>query len=254
MQNRYTGDVGDFAKYGLLRALARPGERAALRLGLVWHLVPDESHNSDGNHVAYLGPRHGARFRPCDPPLFDAMAALVAAGRRSVAEVLKSRVLGDELASWHEPLAWREGSRRREREERRAAWLAGALAATAGAELVCFDPDNGLEVASHGRYARLGPKYAFVDELGAYAARGQSLVVYQHMNRSAPGAEQCARSLRRLARAVPSHAPPFALRFCAFSARAFLILPARRHERVLRARARQLLGSPWAAHFAGVGC
>src|SRR5512146_2506009 len=227
MQNRYAGDVGDFAKYGLLRALARPGERGALRLGVVWHLVPDERHNSDGKHVAYLGPRHGARFRPCDPPLFDAMAALVAAGRRSVAEVLRSRVLGGGLASWHEPLAWPPRSRQREREERRAAWHAGALAATADSELVCFDPDNGLDVASTGRYARLGPKYAFVDELGAYAARGQSLVVYQHMNRTAPAAEQCARSLRRLAGALPSHAAPFALRFSAFSARAFLIVPAR---------------------------
>ena len=43
MQNRYTGDIGDFAKYGLLRALC-PGHR----LGVAWYLYPDESHNEDG--------------------------------------------------------------------------------------------------------------------------------------------------------------------------------------------------------------
>ena len=37
MQDRYFGDVGDFGKYGLLRALSGtyPGA-APLRLGIVW--------------------------------------------------------------------------------------------------------------------------------------------------------------------------------------------------------------------------
>lgn len=54
MQNRYTGDVGDFGTYGLLRALAAPAGARPMRLGVVWHLVPDESHNADGKHVGYL--------------------------------------------------------------------------------------------------------------------------------------------------------------------------------------------------------
>ena len=33
MQDRYTGDIGDFAKYGLLRAL-----EAGHRLGVAWYL------------------------------------------------------------------------------------------------------------------------------------------------------------------------------------------------------------------------
>lgn len=49
MQNRYTGDIGDFAKYGLLRALGEGN-----KLGIVWYLYPDESHNEDGKHTAYL--------------------------------------------------------------------------------------------------------------------------------------------------------------------------------------------------------
>ena len=54
MQNRYVGDVGDFAKYALLRRLAGSLEERPIRLGIVWCLYPDESHNSDGSHVSYL--------------------------------------------------------------------------------------------------------------------------------------------------------------------------------------------------------
>ena len=51
MQNRYVGDVADFAKHGLLRFLSgatdteRPEPK--LRLGLVWYLYHDERHGPD---------------------------------------------------------------------------------------------------------------------------------------------------------------------------------------------------------------
>ena len=47
MQNRYVGDIGDFGKYGLLRALCH-----GRRLGVAWYLYPDEAHN--GGIVQYL--------------------------------------------------------------------------------------------------------------------------------------------------------------------------------------------------------
>ena len=43
LQNRYTGDIGDFAKYRLLRALAGEGADS-LRLGVCWYLTLDERH------------------------------------------------------------------------------------------------------------------------------------------------------------------------------------------------------------------
>ena len=49
MQDRYAGDVGDFVKLGLLRALS-PGRK----LGMAWYRYPDESHNGDGRHITYL--------------------------------------------------------------------------------------------------------------------------------------------------------------------------------------------------------
>ena len=57
MQDRYGGDLSDFLKLGLSRWLVAPSfEVPPNRLGVVWYLTPDESHNADGKHVAYLDP------------------------------------------------------------------------------------------------------------------------------------------------------------------------------------------------------
>src|SRR6266480_3937395 len=98
MQNRYVGDLGDFAKYGLLRALSRSLKNArapALTVGVVWYLVPDESANGDGSRIGYLSlpPHRAAFFRDCDPVLFDTMQRLVSAGQRNVQSVSSARVL-----------------------------------------------------------------------------------------------------------------------------------------------------------------
>jgi hypothetical protein len=90
MQDRYAGDLGDFLKLGLLRWLVAPSfETPPLRLGVVWYLAPDESHNAGGKHVAYLDPQSsaGRQLRPLDPDLYDRLTAMVAEGVRSVAQL-----------------------------------------------------------------------------------------------------------------------------------------------------------------------
>jgi len=49
MQNLYTGDIGDYAKYSLLRALGR-----SCRLGVAWYLFPDENNKKDGRFCSSL--------------------------------------------------------------------------------------------------------------------------------------------------------------------------------------------------------
>src|ERR1700751_1672101 len=46
MQNRYVGDIGDYLKLSILRALL-PG----YRLGVAWRLFPDKAHNGFGPSV-----------------------------------------------------------------------------------------------------------------------------------------------------------------------------------------------------------
>ena len=62
MQNRYTGDIGDFGKIGLLRYFERE-----FTLGVNWYLTPDETHNGDGRHIGYLQKNE---FRLCDQQLW----------------------------------------------------------------------------------------------------------------------------------------------------------------------------------------
>jgi len=87
MQDRYTGDIGDYVKYGLLRALAD-----GRRLGVAWYLFADAGHNDDGRHVDYLHD-HG-QWRGHDPALFDVLKRIVGDDRRNVAAVEQSGILG----------------------------------------------------------------------------------------------------------------------------------------------------------------
>ena len=77
MQNRYSGDIGDFSKLGLLRALLPSG----LTIGINWYLVPDETHNSDGRHVKYL---EKDTFMYCDRELWKELGQIVHTGKRNV--------------------------------------------------------------------------------------------------------------------------------------------------------------------------
>ena len=94
------GDVGDFGKYGLLRALCMPTDDrgAALRLGVVWYLTSDETHNNDGRHIGYLQPtsKNLQTFRACDPGLYDALADIVGGDARNVSAIRQQRVLPDD--------------------------------------------------------------------------------------------------------------------------------------------------------------
>ena len=74
MQNRYTGDIGDYIKYAMLRA-----QSPSLNLSVAWYLYPDEDHNSEGKHVQYLDDPQ--RWRQLDPKLFDSLKRIVAKDR-----------------------------------------------------------------------------------------------------------------------------------------------------------------------------
>ena len=76
MQNRYTGDIGDFGKFGLLRQLSHTG----LSIGLNWYLTPDETHNGDGRHIEYL---KKDSFRSCDEYLWQELGHILTSGKET---------------------------------------------------------------------------------------------------------------------------------------------------------------------------
>ena len=99
MQNRYVGDIGDYLKLGILRALS-PG----YRMGIAWWLYPDESHNRDGRHIGYL--HRPDRWQHYDPKLFDALAQIVSTGHRDIRALEEVGLLPGTIHSQRDASYW----------------------------------------------------------------------------------------------------------------------------------------------------
>jgi len=177
MQNRYVGDIGDYMKLGILRALS-PG----YRLGVAWWLYPDEDHNKDGRHIGYLN--QPEQWRHFDAPLFDALSEIVATGQRNVRALEAANVLPDAIFA---SKTIHVSGTIAERLDQRRQWFETVQHSLAEADLVFLDPDNGLEPAGHSLGSAKAGKSITVDELRALATPGRSLIVYHHQTRRQGG-------------------------------------------------------------------
>jgi hypothetical protein len=168
MQDRYAGDVGDFGKFALLRALA-PGRK----LGVCWYRCSGEGEtNNDGRHVAYL--ESGVdRFRHRDAVTFDALKRVVA-GERSVRALEALGLLKG--ATYHGELVPKGAER--------AEWFVELQRAMEPCDLVFADMDNGFE------WSALSPKCIAREEVRALRKRGRALLLYHHQTRRKGGAQK----------------------------------------------------------------
>lgn len=166
MKDQYVGDVNDYAKYQLLR-LAAPHFEPLI---VAWMLTAGDG-RGDGARIGYLS---DPAWRTTDPELYDELAALVAAGERSVAAVERLRSLA---ACEFDPRPMPHG------HEARSAHFAALAERATSDSLVFFDPDNGLEVPSAPKHRRGAERYLFWDELAPLRERGASVLVYQHFPR-----------------------------------------------------------------------
>ena len=182
MRDRYVGDIGDFAKYGLLRAIGK-----GKRLGVAWYLCvdPEAGNTGDGRHITYL--QRSNEWRHLDPGLFDTLKNLVDENRRSVAEIEKSRILGSaDFAD--EPVDVTQIAVR-ERESWRRAWFERVQNTLSDCDLVFADPDNGLYPDDKFKPTRkVNAKRIPLYETLALA-EGRAAVVYHHNTRYPGGHE-----------------------------------------------------------------
>ena len=258
MQNRYVGDIGDFGKYGLLRALSGFGDALTadrqLRLGVAWYLYPDESHNADGKYTGYLNPTlsNRTRFRACDPQLYDALKHLVDEEMRLVDAVRQCEILPDNTVFYEPSLSYPARMSRPARQSARDNWLVGALDATVGTDLVFADPDNGISVTADP-LRKNGPKYVFIDDLIRFTQRGQSPVIYHHLGRQGTAEQQISRLAEYLRLNLNLPGPPQALWYHRGTARAYFIVAQPQHEPIIMKNLSEFLSSPWREHFQLVG-
>ena len=264
MQNRYVGDVADFAKYGLLRFLSND-DHDRLRLGLVWYLHHDQRHgadakklNYDGKYTSYLvrTPDDDRReFRDCDSDLWDKLRDLILRDARCVHCVEEAGILPEDTAFYDAQLHYVPGGSskavRAAKITMREYWFHGALRVTEGAGLVCVDPDNGI-ASDEKMHLKDGPKHVYLPDLKAFWERGQSLVIYHHLERREDAPAQ-AETASNLLKSGLAEAEPIPLLWHRGSARIFFVVPRPDHERLIKERVNGLLKSPWGKHFECVG-
>ena len=276
MQNRYVGDIGDFGKYGLLRHMTGMGETNPLddplRLGVVWYLFPGEPPKEpgkgDGKFIDYLcHPTAKERnLIECDPFLHDKLHKIVIDEKdRRVVRVQEkeSGILPTDTLYHDQSLSYEPRETGDSRKHRREEWLNSALAATAKADVVFVDPDNGIAIPDNGEanqatgitkvdpYSKNGPKYVFMEDLNRFYCNGKSLVIYQHLTRQGKAPEQIARLSEKLQESLKLPCLPLALWYHRGTARAYFIVAQEQHRAVLEKRLNSFKDSPWCkqGHF-----
>lgn len=169
MKNQYFGDVNDYRKYGLLRALQGEGNLSML---VAWMLTPDDG-STDGKFRRYL--TEPAKWRHYDPPLYDHLVASMTPEARPAVSLIEDTGLLPRTRFFSQMVPDDRGLR--------AAWSQRLLDAARGVDLVFVDPDNGLEIKSKPMGRKGSSKFAAWSEVEALWSLGASVLVYQHFCR-----------------------------------------------------------------------
>lgn len=123
------------------------------------------------------------------------------------------------------------------------------MRAVSGSDVVFLDPDNGIEAASVRPHHKMGPKYAYLEELTALAAGERSLIVYHHIGRNGSAAEQVQRTGARIREHLDASYALDAVTYHRGTARTFFIATPPRHAALVTARVDALVEGAWARHF-----
>jgi len=168
MKNQYFGDINDYRKYGLLRAIL---QSAKVQLLVAWMLTHDDE-SSDGRFIEYLSaPNKWAHY---DPILFSKLKDLMFENKRRVSLIESTDLLtSSDYFSDFVP----DSAAERER------WFTALSERAKRSDFVFLDPDNGIEVKSKPYGQKGSSKYLFYHEIASLWDSGKSLLIYQHFIR-----------------------------------------------------------------------
>jgi len=169
MKNQYYGDINDYKKYSLIRHLTGEGELGA---AVCWVLTKDDN-LSDGGKVNYL--RNPKKWRKYDPVVFEQLRKdVLINGTRSVENLEHSKILTN--CKFYTKLI-------KDEVEERNKFFKEFYEFSNDADLIFFDPDNGLEIKSVPRGRTKSSKYLYWNELKLFYSNGSSILLYQHFPR-----------------------------------------------------------------------
>ena len=169
MKEQYVGDIGDFGKVLLLKHLAGLG----FKIGVNWVLTKNDN-RGDGKHRDYVGYRGKDSLCCCDEEVFERILPLAKAEKKDrKIEDLEALIRGFSGSVEFYPKKYIGGQKRKAFEDNAFAKLSPDLA-----DLVFFDPDNGVD-GEEG----MSSKHVYFSDLKRYWARKQSLLTYHHLGR-----------------------------------------------------------------------
>lgn len=237
MQNRYTGDIGDFGKLGLLRVL----HSAGLSIGVNWYLTPDESNNGDGRHTGYLNKE---QYQACDKQLWSELKRIVKKGQREIAALENGDIL--QATYYSQPLDF-SGKTKAERINLRSKWHKEATAVLNNTDIVFVDPDNGLMVPSAEGTVKAN-KYVEPQELADYYSQGSTVIYYQHKARRNDTfyieQHKCLLSCHDF-----DGASGLGLKFFRTSQRYYFFIIQPKHKELINEQIQQMMNTAWKEHF-----
>lgn len=164
LKEQYVGDINDYRKYALLRRLAAGG----LKIGVCWMLTAPDDRN-DGRKLGYLD--EPERWRGFDPELFDALHPIAKAKTNRRLQLVERGKALPRALFFNECVPTNVVLRRY--------YFEVALEELTPADIVFYDPDNGIEVKSTPRGAPDSPKFIYRDEIAAtYGAGMKAKALY----------------------------------------------------------------------------
>ena len=167
MKNQYFGDINDYKKYGLIRQLSGFGD---IPTAVCWMLTPNDA-RPDGHRINYL--LEPERWRKFDPVVFDHLREqIIERRKRAVSSIENSNILRG--CKFYSEIIQDDASRR-------TAYLHKFLDFAHDADILFFDPDNGMEVKSIPAGRRNSSKYLYFSEVQKAYSAGHSLLIYQHL-------------------------------------------------------------------------
>ena len=243
MNDRYVADIGDWAKFRVLRCLLAAAEHLGTELRpavLWWKTLVAGGAEGDGRHTGYLREPSAARFSAIDSDLHTKLKHILDKNERAIDVLERSAIMPEETIYHSEPLDFPTSLTTNGRRQWRSEWVRRARDAVQAATLIFADPDNGLAPTGGSRTDRQAHKRVWPDELRTILSPEQSMVVYHHLDRTAPAAQQSMRIYDRLSHEFPGHAPSRLLLFRRQSLRFFAFVPAVQHAAAVDEAVRRL--------------
>jgi hypothetical protein len=169
MKNQYFGDVNDYRKYGLLRILQSRGKA---RLLVAWMLTPNDKRR-DGSLRNYV--EQPKQWRDFDPELYDRLTVTLKPPTIPRVSLIEKSELVPRTTFYNKEI--------KDTLNERNVWMKGLMVSACKADLVFFDPDNGIEVQSILPGRKNYSKYVAKNEIKMVWDVGCSILIYQHFPR-----------------------------------------------------------------------